>query len=90
MCYVILIPYLNPRTLSSFRKVNSLLLTGTPLQNDLTELWALLHFLLPDIFDDLQLFQNWLTLDLTDSNKSIELLEEEKGSNMVSILHKVS
>lgn len=27
------------------------MLTGTPLQNDLQELWALLEFLLPDIFD---------------------------------------
>eukprot|EP00658_Telonema_sp_P-2_P082333 TRINITY_DN8684_c0_g1_i1.p1 TRINITY_DN8684_c0_g1~~TRINITY_DN8684_c0_g1_i1.p1 ORF type:complete len:1198 (+),score=283.39 TRINITY_DN8684_c0_g1_i1:46-3594(+) len=26
------------------------LLTGTPLQNNLRELWALLHFLLPDVF----------------------------------------
>lgn len=32
---------------------NRLLLTGTPLQNDLAELWSLLNFLLPDIFDDL-------------------------------------
>lgn len=27
-----------------------LLITGTPLQNDLHELWAMLNFLLPDIF----------------------------------------
>ena len=27
-----------------------LLVTGTPLQNSLHELWALLHFLLPDVF----------------------------------------
>ena len=36
---------------------NRLLLTGTPLQNNLTELWALLNFLLPNIFDDLESFQ---------------------------------
>ncbi|KAJ1453700.1 SNF2 family N-terminal domain-containing protein [Pelagophyceae sp. CCMP2097] len=29
---------------------NVLLLTGTPLQNDLHELWALLNFLFPDVF----------------------------------------
>ena len=27
-----------------------MLLTGTPLQNNMTELWALLEFLMPDIF----------------------------------------
>jgi SNF2-related domain len=29
-----------------------LLITGTPLQNNLRELWALLNFLMPDIFGD--------------------------------------
>lgn len=29
-----------------------LLLTGTPLSNDLHELWSLLNFILPQIFDD--------------------------------------
>ena len=29
-----------------------LLITGTPLQNNLHELWALLNFLLPEVFSD--------------------------------------
>lgn len=33
-----------------FRTTNRLLLTGTPLQNNLHELWALLNFLLPEVF----------------------------------------
>eukprot|EP00762_Andalucia_godoyi_P004324 ANDGO_05544.mRNA.1 putative chromatin-remodeling complex ATPase chain len=36
-----------------------LLLTGTPLQNNLHELWALLNFLLPDIFDSSEDFDSW-------------------------------
>jgi len=31
-----------------------LLITGTPLQNNLHELWALLNFLLPEIFSEAQ------------------------------------
>ena len=32
------------------------MLTGTPLQNNLHELWALLNFLLPDVFDSAEDF----------------------------------
>lgn len=35
------------------------LLTGTPLQNRLTELWALLHFLLPSVFSSAASFDAW-------------------------------
>lgn len=35
-----------------FKSTNRLLLTGTPLQNNLHELWALLNFLLPDVFNN--------------------------------------
>lgn len=34
-----------------FKTTNRLLLTGTPLQNNLHELWSLLNFLLPDVFN---------------------------------------
>lgn len=36
-----------------------LLITGTPLQNNLHELWALLNFLLPDIFSSSADFDDW-------------------------------
>ena len=36
-----------------------LLITGTPLQNNLHELWALLNFLLPEVFDSATLFDSW-------------------------------
>ena len=38
---------------------NRLLLTGTPLQNNLHELWSLLNFLLPDVFSSSSDFDEW-------------------------------
>lgn len=42
-----------------FYSKNRLLITGTPLQNNLHELWALLNFLLPDVFGDNEIFNEW-------------------------------
>lgn len=36
-----------------------LLITGTPLQNNLHELWALLNFLLPEVFSSSEKFDEW-------------------------------
>ncbi|ELT93996.1 hypothetical protein CAPTEDRAFT_18898 [Capitella teleta] len=42
-----------------FKSASRLLLTGTPLQNNLHELWALLNFLLPDVFNSADDFDSW-------------------------------
>lgn len=39
-----------------------LLVTGTPLQNNLKELWALLNFLLPDVFSSSDDFESWFSV----------------------------
>ncbi|KAG5190619.1 P-loop containing nucleoside triphosphate hydrolase protein [Tribonema minus] len=39
-----------------------LLITGTPLQNNLHELWALLNFLLPDVFSSADDFDQWFNV----------------------------
>lgn len=36
-----------------------LLLTGTPLQNSLLELWSLMHFLMPAVFASHSHFREW-------------------------------
>eukprot|EP01036_Dinobryon_divergens_P037636 gene37636-49278_t len=47
------------KELKQIPSTSRLLLTGTPIQNTLDELWSLLNFVNPMIFDDLAVFQSW-------------------------------
>ncbi|KAF9584907.1 putative DNA helicase ino80 [Lunasporangiospora selenospora] len=61
------------KTLLGFNCRNRLLLTGTPIQNSMQELWALLHFIMPSLFDSHEEFSEWFS-------KDIESHAENKGS----------
>lgn len=52
------------KTLLGFRCRNRLLLTGTPIQNSMHELWALLHFIMPSLFDSHDEFSEWFSKDI--------------------------
>jgi len=76
--------------LKKYPSSNRLLLTGTPLQNNLTELWSLLNFLLPEIFDDLYVFQSWFRVEeLKGSDGERKILEMEQKEHVLSMLHQI-
>merc|ERR1711997_1370884 len=67
---------------------NRILLTGTPLQNKLPELWALLNFLLPSIFKACNTFEQWFNAPFAITGEKVELNEEETIL-IIRRLHKV-
>uniref|UniRef100_A0A8C4U4T4 Proliferation-associated SNF2-like protein n=1 Tax=Falco tinnunculus TaxID=100819 RepID=A0A8C4U4T4_FALTI len=76
------------RELKQFNADNKLLLTGTPLQNNLAELWSLLNFLLPDVFDDLKSFESWF--DITTITETAEdIIAKEREQNILHMLHQI-
>lgn len=63
-----------------------LLLTGTPLQNSLMELWSLMHFLMPHVFQSHREFKEWFSNPLTGMIEG----SQEYNEGLVKRLHKVS
>lgn len=62
---------MNSKLLKKLKKLNTssrLLLSGTPLQNNISELWTMLNFLLPEIFSDLDVFEAWFRDELSDNS----------------------
>ncbi|XP_047053003.1 probable chromatin-remodeling complex ATPase chain [Lolium rigidum] len=66
------------KTMRLFSTNYRLLITGTPLQNNLHELWSLLNFLLPEIFSSADTFDEWF-----------QISGENDQQEVVQQLHKV-
>ncbi|XRB05303.1 SWI/SNF-related matrix-associated actin-dependent regulator of chromatin subfamily A member 5 [Pycnococcus provasolii] len=74
------------KTVRLFHTNYRLLLTGTPLQNNLHELWALLNFLLPEVFANSDTFDEWFNMDrMQEDGKTAD----EAQLEVVAQLHKV-
>ena len=74
------------KTLLAFQSRNKLLLTGTPIQNTMAELWALLHFIMPKLFDSHEQFQEWFSKDIEAHSVDQKQLNQHQLQRLHSIL----
>ncbi|KAI4371557.1 hypothetical protein MLD38_019777 [Melastoma candidum] len=81
------------RDLDRYRCQRRLLLTGTPLQNELKELWSLLNLLLPEVFDNKKVFHDWFSKPFQKEGPCIDAeddwLETEKKVIIIHRLHQI-
>ena len=71
--------------LLNFNSQRRLLLTGTPLQNNLMELWSLMHFLMPTVFSSHTDFKEWFSNPMTGMVEG----SQEYNESIVTRLHQV-
>ncbi|KAL6713112.1 putative DNA helicase ino80 [Lecanora helva] len=74
------------KSLLGFHCRNRLLLTGTPIQNNMQELWALLHFIMPTLFDSHDEFSEWFSKDIESHAQSNTKLNEDQLKRLHMIL----
>lgn len=74
------------KALLGFHCRNRLLLTGTPIQNNMQELWALLHFIMPSLFDNHDEFSEWFSKDIENHAQSNSKLNEDQLRRLHMIL----
>ncbi|XP_077252538.1 DNA helicase INO80-like protein isoform X2 [Tasmannia lanceolata] len=74
------------KTLLSFNCRNRLLLTGTPIQNNMAELWALLHFIMPTLFDSHEQFNEWFSKGIENHAEHGGTLNEHQLGRLHAVL----
>eukprot|EP00762_Andalucia_godoyi_P004977 ANDGO_01406.mRNA.1 DNA helicase INO80 len=74
------------QTLLRFHSRNRLLLTGTPIQNNMAELWALLHFIMPTLFESHDEFAQWFAKDIEAQAVKTSKIRTDQVEKLQAIL----
>ncbi|KAG9487979.1 hypothetical protein GDO78_007660 [Eleutherodactylus coqui] len=74
------------KTLIDFKSNHRLLITGTPLQNSLKELWSLLHFIMPENPSGVVIFIAFLRWILTRNYKALSKGSKGSTSGFLNIM----
>ncbi|KAL8723883.1 MAG: hypothetical protein Q9181_007110 [Wetmoreana brouardii] len=78
------------KELKQYPTDSRMILTGTPLQNNLSELWSLLNYLLPEAFSDLEHFESIFNFsDVQDKDSPEYLLTKERRQDTIDSLHAI-
>ena len=72
--------------LLNFKARRKLLLTGTPLQNDIMEIWSYLHFLMPNLFYSNEEFREWFHTQFYNAIHNNASLNKQIIQSLHSIL----
>jgi len=70
--------------IKKYPSAGRMLLTGTPLHNNLAELWSLLNFILPEVFDDVASFQESFKIPTLSNG-----LDESHNTILIHKLHEI-
>ena len=76
------------KMLLDFNCRGRLLLSGTPIQNTMAELWSLLHFVMPSLFDSHDEFNEWFSKDIEGHAEGSKGKVDEKQMSRLHLILK--
>ena len=76
------------KMLLDFNCRGRLLLSGTPIQNTMAELWSLLHFVMPALFDSHDEFKEWFSKDIEGHAEGSKGKVDEKQMSRLHLILK--